>query len=185
MRPLALFLMAISCFAATDPLALRTQQKFDQISNRKVKRGSVVVLTSAELNAWARWKVPESYPQGVRQPAIELGSGTATGSALVDFLKLAQAKGKDVNFLMARLLEGERPLKVWVKLASSGGSATVTLTRVDLSGATIKGSVLEFLIDKVFRPRYPDAKIDQPFDLDFSMDRIDVQPDAVRVFMQK
>src|SRR5947209_6938297 len=114
MRQVALFLAGYCCFAATDPLALRTQQKFDQISDRKLKPGSVVVLTSAELNAWVRAKAAELYPQGVRTPVLELGNGEATGSALVDFLKLLQGRGTNVNFLMAKLLEGERPLKVQV-----------------------------------------------------------------------
>jgi hypothetical protein len=179
------FVSSLSLFAATDPLAVSTQKKFDQISAGKLRSGTVVVFTPAELNAWARQKVPESIPQGLRNPVIELGSGEATGSALVDFLKMRSGQGKDTGWLMAKLIEGERPLKVWIRMSSSGGRATVFLTRVDLSNATLSGRTLDFLIDNFFRPLYPEARIDQPFDLEFSMERIEIQPTGVRVLIKR
>jgi hypothetical protein len=184
MRRALLFACAIPLFAATDPLYLSTQKKFDQIADGKLKPGTVVLLTQAELNAWARVKVMESIPQGLREPMIELGSGEATGSALVDFLKMRSGQGQDTGWLMSKLIEGERPLKVWIRMTSSGGRATVSLTRVDLSNATLSGRTLDFLIDNFFKPKYPDAKIGEPFDLGYSIDRIEIQPSGVRVVMK-
>jgi len=180
MRWVLILASAIASFAA-DPLYLSTQKKFDQIADGKLKPGSVVTLSAAELNGWARAKVPETIPQGLRNPLIELGSGEATGSALVDFLKM---RGGETSWLMTKLLEGERPLKVWIRMSSGGGQATVSLTRVDLSNATISGRTLDFLIQNFFKPRYPEAKIGEPFELGYSMDRIEVQPSGVRVFMK-
>lgn len=179
------FVWSISLFAAPDPLAVSTQKKFDQIAAGKLRPGTVVVFTQAELNAWARMKVPETIPQGLRNPQIELGSGEATGSALVDFLKMRNGQGKDTGWLMSKLIEGERPLKVWIRLTSSGGRATVFLTQVDLSDATLSGRTLDFLIDNFFRPLYPDARIGEPFDLDYSIERIEIQPTGVRVFIKR
>jgi hypothetical protein len=56
---------------------------------------------------------------------------------------------------------------------------------VELSGIPIEGSILDFLMRNFFAPRYPDAKIDKPFDLDYNMDRIEVQPTGVRITMKK
>ncbi len=175
---------AIPLLAAPDPLYLSTQEKFDQIADGKLKPGTVVVLTPAELNAWARVKVTESIPQGLRNPVIELGSGEATGSALVDFLKMASQNGQEPGWLISKLIEGERPLKVWIRMTSSGGRATVNLTRVELSGASLSGRTLDFLIDNFFKPKYPDAKIGEPFDLGYSIERIEIQPAGVRVVMK-
>jgi hypothetical protein len=176
-------LVAVPLFAA-DPLYLSTQKKFDQIADGKLKPGTVVLLTSAELNAWARVKVSETIPQGLRNPAMELGSGEATGSALVDFLRMRNGQGKETGWLMSKLIEGERPLKIWIRMTSGGGRATVHLTRVDLSNATISGRTLDFLIENFFKPLYPDAKIGEPFELGYSMERIEIQPSGVRVFMK-
>lgn len=183
MRWVLLVALAFPAFAA-DPLYLSTQKKFDQISAGALKRGAVVDLSSAELNAWARVKVPESVPQGVRNPAIELGSGEASGSALVDLLKMRSGQGKDTNWLISKLIEGERPLKVSVRISSGAGRATVFLTRVDLSGASLSGKTLDFLIENFFKPLYPDAKIGEPFELGYNIDRLDVQPAGVKVFMK-
>ena len=184
MRRALLFACAIPLLAATDPLYLSTQKKFDQIADGKLKPGTVVLLTQAELNAWARVKVAESIPQGLREPIIELGPGEATGSALVDFLKMRSGQGQETGWLMSKLIEGERPLKVWIRMTSGGGRATVNLTRVDLSNATLSGRTLDFLIENFFKPKYPDAKIDEPFDLGYSIDRIEIQPTGVRVHIK-
>src|SRR5215475_15043535 len=106
---------------ATDALYLSTQQKFDQIEEGKLKPGSVVTFSPAELNAWTSEKAKESFPQGLRNPVIELGQGEVGGTALVDFLKLRQ--GQETNWLIAKLIEGERPLKIGVRITSGGGRA--------------------------------------------------------------
>jgi len=170
---------------AADALYERAQKKLDSIESRKLPRGSVVRFTPAEIDAWARVKVPEVVPEGMREPRVELGEATATGYAIVDFLKMRQAKGKETNWLIARLIEGERPLAVSVRLESGGGRCVVHLLSVQISNAVANGSVLDFLIKTFFMPLYPDAKIDEPFDLDYDIDRIDIHPEAVLVTLKK
>jgi len=170
--------------SAQDPLYLSTQKKFDQIEAGSLKPHAVVQFSPTELNAWARVKVVETVQQGMRETAIQLGAGTATGSALVDFLKMRQAQGRETPWLISKLIEGERPLKVEVKLASSGGQATVSVIRVELSGTALSGRTLDFLISNFFKPLYPDAKIGEPFELGYNIDRIEVQPTIVRVVMK-
>ena len=163
----------------------RVEHKLDEIEARKVPRGSVVRFTSEEINAWARVKVPQVVPEGMRDERVQLGEGTATGYAIVDFLKMRQAKGKETNWLMARLLEGERPLSVMVRLDSAGGRCIVHLVQVQISDAVANGTVLDFLIKTFFLPLYPDAKIDEPFDLDYDIDSIQIHPSVVTVAIKK
>ena len=47
------------------------------------------------------------------------------------------------------------------------------------------GAVLDFLVSTFFQPLFPDAKIDQPFELGSNIDRIDIQPTGVRVTIRK
>ena len=123
--------------------------------------------------------------EGVRNPRVQLEAGAATGSAMMDFAKLGKAKGGATSSFLAMLLEGERPLKVSARLESSQGRATVHLTSVELAGVTASGALLDYLVKSFLLPRYPDAKIDQPFELGNNMERIDIQPDAVRVVIKK
>jgi hypothetical protein len=170
---------------AADPLYESAHRKLDQIESRQVKRGSTVTFTPQEINAWARVVVPATVPEGIRGERVELGEGSASGSAIVDFLKMRQAKGEPVNWFMTKLLEGERPLRVSVTLESAAGYCVVRLTRVEISNVAANATVLDFLIKTFFLPLYPDAKINEPFELDYDIDRIDVHPDSVRVVIKR
>jgi hypothetical protein len=169
---------------AADPLFQRCWDKFNRIESGQLRPGSVVLFTPAELNAWTQGRVPQMF-DGVRNPRLQLGTGTATGSAFVDFLKIRKSQGLETNGFLGKLIEGERPLKVSVRLESGQGRATVFLTGVELSGVTISGSVLDFLVKDFFLPLFPDAKINQPFELGDNIDRIEVRPEVVRVTIRK
>ncbi|MBV8817116.1 MAG: hypothetical protein JO022_02095, partial [Acidobacteriaceae bacterium] len=166
----------------SDPAAL-VRAKLQSIEKGTVPRGSTVIFTSAELTAYARSVLPATVPQGVRDPRLELGNGTATGYALIDFLKLQQ--NTETPWLIAKLIQGERPVKVTAKIESARGKATVFLERVEISGIGVSGYTLQFLIDNFFRPLYPNAKINQPFDLAACVDHLEVSPAAARVIIRK
>lgn len=185
MRAVTLVLLCALRLRAADPLYESMDHKLDLIEARQVKRGSSVVFTLLEINAWARVKVPETMPEGIRDERVELQEGSASGFAMVDFVKMLQLKGHSVNWIMTRLLEGERPLRVSVKLESGGGRCIVRLMSVEISNVTANAAVLDFLIRTLFMPLYPDAKINEPFDLDYDIDRIEVHPDNVRVTIKR
>jgi hypothetical protein len=180
-----LFLLALtaSMLFAADPLADSAQKKLDSISDQKLKRGAVVTLSPREVNAWIHEKAAKAFPQGIRNENIVLGPGTADGNALVDLTKLS--KSNNVNPLIARLIDGERPLRIAIRIESSNGKCTVFRTHVELSGVAIDGSILDFLIKHFVQPRYPDIKINEPFDLDYNIDHIEIQPTGVRVAIRK
>lgn len=161
------------------------RMKIDRFYNGTLKPGEVIVFSPDEINAWVRYKVPTVVPEGVRNPHLELGTDTVTASALVDFVKMREGLKESVNPLFAAFLEGERPLRISVRLSSGGGRCTVYLTRVELGGAVAEGAVLDFLLKTFFTPMFPDAKIGQPFELDFNMERIDIRPAGARITIKK
>ncbi len=184
-RIVILALSAIAAAAAPDPLAQSVTRKLEIIQSNKAKPGSVFVFTAAELNAWARVKAPAVVPEGLREPRLELGNGNATGYALVDFLKLRHAAGIETNWLISKLIQGEKRVKVTASIQSANGRATVHLERVEIGGLAVSGATLDFLIETFFRPIYPDAKIDEPFELSDRVDRITVTPAEARVYIKK
>lgn len=183
MRPLFLLILAAAVYAA-NPVLDRVDYKLNLIDSGRARRGSVIVFTPAEMNAWARGRVPQMY-KGVSDPSIQLGMGTATGSATIDFLKMRQGEGVATSPLVAKLIEGERPLKVSVQLESAGGYATAKLTRLEISGIAVTGAPLDFLVNQLFLKMFPDAKVNQPFELRDNIDRIELRPDGVRVTIKK
>src|SRR6185503_17737049 len=109
---------------------LSTQRKLDQIEAGKLKAGARVPLTEQEITGWAAHEVPA----GVRNPVVRFGAGTATGSALIDFGKVRRAQGHEPGWLLSKLLDGERPVRVVVRLSSGNGRATVDVEQVEVSG---------------------------------------------------
>jgi len=181
----AALVSAALVWPATDPLVERVQHKLDLIQHGHPKPGSVIAFTVAELNVWGRAKAKEVAPEGLRQPRLELGNGSATAYALVDFLKLRHAAGIETNWLVSKLIQGEKPLKVMATIQSAKGRATVHLTRVEIGGLAVSGAPLDFLIQTFFMPLYPDAQIDQPFELSDGVERIEVTPAAARAFIKR
>jgi hypothetical protein len=165
--------------ASTDYQAV--VHKVSLIEHDSLKPGSRVVLTPAELNAYARQEVASVAPGGVRDPRLELGPGTATATALIDFGKLRRAEGKTSGPIMAYLLDGERPVTITARIRSSGGTATVDVQQVEISGVTIEGRLLDFLIHNYVMQAYPNAKVGEPFELGHRIERLDVQPSAVGI----
>ena len=132
-------LAAVPLVPSTSPDYQAIVHKFSMIEQDRLKPGSRVVLTPAELNAYARQEVADVAPGGVRDPRLELGPGTATATALIDFGKLRRAEGNPPGPLMSYLLDGERPVTITARIRSSDGTATVDVQEVEISGVTIEG----------------------------------------------
>lgn len=179
-----LALMALGVASETGP-ADAVRAKIRAIQDGKIRPGSVVVFNSRELNAYARGELPTVVPHGVREPRLELGQGAATGYALIDFLQLERGEGEQPPWILRKLIEGERPVKVDANIESAGGRATVRLKAVEISGIAVTGTTLNFLIDNFFIPLFPNAKINQPFELSRYVDRIEVGPGSARVILRK
>jgi len=181
---LILVLAGAMALSAADPLAAGVQRRLDLIESGKAKRGQVLHFTPAELNAWVRVKAPGIVHQGFRDPRLQLGNGTAHASALVDFLKVRQAKGVATNWLVAKLIQGEKLVTADASIQSAHGRATVHLIRVAIGGVAVTGAPLDFLVQNFLLPFYPDAKIDAPFELADDVDRIVVTPAAAFVYIK-
>ena len=179
------FAAASASLPAADPLAASVTRKLDLIETGQAKPGAVFRFSSAELNAWARATAPTAIPEGFRQPRIELGSGFATGYALIDFLKLRHSAGLETNWLVAKLIQGEKRVMAKASIDSAHGSATVHLLRVEIGGLAVSGATLDFLIRNFFLPLYPNARIDEPVQLANRMDRIEVTQAEARIYIKQ
>jgi hypothetical protein len=174
----ALLLGTVVSAAYTDYATCK--QKFDLIESGRLRAGSRVELSSRELNAF----VTASAPPGVRDPQLQvIAPEVATGRAMVDFGKLRRAQGYKPGWLMSKLLDGERPVSVTARIRSDAGRATVDVQRVEISGVTIDGGTLDFLIQNFLLALYPNAAVGRPFELGHNIRKLDVQPKAVSVYM--
>lgn len=159
------------------------QQKFGLIESGRLKPGSRVELTPGELNAYVEHELP-SVTGGVRQPRLRLlRPEVAEGTALINFAELRRSQGNPPGWLMSQLLDGERPVAVTARIRSSAGTATVDVLSVQISGLTLDGRTLDFLIQHFLLPLYPDATVGRPFELGDRIEKLDVQPSGVGVLI--
>jgi hypothetical protein len=183
-RWLALALFA-PLFGSPGQDYLSAKRKFDMIESGRAQAGSRITLTPAELNAYVTTETAAYASQGFRRPRLELGNGTATGFALIDFVKLRKAAGKPPNWMMTKLLAGEREVKVSARVTSGSGKAAVHPQSVEISGFTIDGAALDFLIRHYLYAQFPDAKVGEPFELSHGVERLEVKPAGVGVILKK
>ena len=178
-RRLLLFIPLLAAAAGSDYETAR--RKIALIEGERLAAGKHVVLTEAELNAYLLRELGAVVPDGVRDPRLRLGAHSATGTALIDFGKLRRAQGKPPGWILRRLIDGERPVRVTAGIRSSAGTATVDVESVEISGVTIDGGALDFLIDNFLLVYYPTAAIGRPFELGHRIERLEVRPSAVTV----
>jgi hypothetical protein len=170
---------------AADPLAVSARDKLDRIKADKAKRGSTITLSLQELNAYMKVELGEEAQLGIRDSKLVMGTGTFEISAIVDFRKMAESRGHEVNALFAKMLEGERPLRISASLESASSKATLRITTLEISGIPMSGFILDFIMKTVMSSLSPDAKYNEPFDLKHNMERIEIQPANARVVIKK
>jgi hypothetical protein len=180
---LAVGLLALAGITSTADIA---HQKFARIEAGKLPAGTRVDLSATELNAWAADEARLYAPGAARNIRLQLNNGAATGSMLVDFLKLRRAAtGEEPGWLMKNLFAGERQVTVIGRFESRNRRARVDVDRVEISGVQIEGATLDFLIQNFLRPTFPDVKVDQWFTLGFRIDRFTVAPAGVSVYIAR
>jgi hypothetical protein len=166
---------------ATYPEYSSCKQKIDLIGSGHIRAGSRVELSARELTAYA----VAVAPPGVRAPQLQFGApGLVTGTAKVDFGKVRRAQGYQTGWLMSRILDGERPVSVTARVRSDAGRATVDVQRVEISGISVDGHTLDFLIRNFLLPLYPNATVGRPFELGHGIRKLDVQPRGLSVYIQ-
>jgi hypothetical protein len=181
-RRLLLLALAIIPVFGADPLAESARAKLKLIEDDKAAPGSVITITSQELNAWIRAELGEEPQLGLREPKLEMGEGgTVSFETLADFQKLAGEKGG----MFATLLAGERKVKIVVLPETADGKITVHLKLVEISGVPLSGILLNLAAKLVLTQVYDEVQIDQPFDLGHNIDHAVVEPATLRVYIKK
>jgi hypothetical protein len=68
---------------------------------------------------------------------------------------------------------------------SGAGRAVVDVQDVEISGFEISGRALDYMVRNFLLPRYPNAKIGEPFEMGHRIERLDIAPAGVGVVIGK
>jgi hypothetical protein len=173
-------LFAILLLVAGDDFS-SIQRKMDNIVKGHTRAGDRIYLSLREMNAYLHAQAQAIAPKAVRNTKVELGEGGGTASAMVNFLELNKARGGQSNWMMEKMLEGDRPVRVSVKVLTNRGKVRVDVERVEIGGAAISGAPLEWLIQNYVIPQFPHAKVDQWFTIEHHMDHFEIHPAGATV----
>jgi hypothetical protein len=152
-------------FASGDYISV--QKKFETIASDRLRPGARVFLSSRELDAFARGQALEIAPKAIRDVKFQIGEGSATASAMVNFLELDKSRGGQPNWLMEKFLQGERAVKVSARVQS------------------IEGAALDFLIEHYVIPQFPEARVAEWFKMSHHIDHLEIHPSGVTVVIGK
>lgn len=131
---------------------------------------SPVRVTELEANSYLHFELSFALPAGVSQARLTFQPGRVHGSSLVDFDKLKEGLRTPPHPIADFLLRGEHTIAVEGTASGANGIGEFRLERVMLDGVPLPHLVVEFLIEHYLRPRYPNAAIDRPFRMPFSID---------------
>jgi hypothetical protein len=172
-----LLLSALGTAGQTPAPLISAQQKVNLIQKDRWPTNRSILFNSQELLALGMVQIDAVAPGAVERPQLTLVRDGATANAVINFDRLKQSSsGKNLagEWLYSRFLTGEHPVTVTVEVSSGEGKMTVHPSAVSISGVTLSGGGLEFLLNSFVLPRYPDAVIDRPFPLGDNIDRIQV-----------
>ena len=157
------------------------EQKFAIISEDRAAPGARFHITAAELTAYARRQAEEVAPGAVTDAAISLSPEHAEATGSINFLRL-RGTDRPEGFL-DKLLDGERPIRVRVRIQSANGYARVDVERAEISGIPIEGPALDFLIREFVLPNFPDATVGEWFKLRHRVDHFALTPGAADIWI--
>ena len=176
---LSCFLGSLSATTAVDSAFA----KFARIEQDRAPAGSRVTLTSSELTAYAGAQANVIAPGAVHDAKLNITPGHAEAFAMIDFLHLPQV-GTQPGWILRTLLEGQKPLRVRVRIQSAGGRARVDVERVEIAGVAVEGRALDFLLSQFVMPSFPEARTGVWFELSHNIARLQLGTGYVQVLMK-
>ena len=167
-QPTASKPVSASTQAAADGLAKKLAY-IQQNGNKAQPDQAPTVLKEDEINAYfaaGRVKVPA----GLQQIRFGLAPGQITSNLVVDFDELTAGR-RSQNPLLG-LFTGTHKVEVLAHGEGSGGMAHAHIDSASLDGTEIPRFLLEMFVDRLLKPKYPQASLDPTFKLPSRVDMV-------------
>ncbi len=151
------------------------KEKLERIETLQVPPGQSVVLTEEEINSYLRYDFASSAPAGITELTFQLQPDRVIGKAIVDFVEWQAARGERPGALLAWLLRGKRRVEVVCRYISANGQGQADIESVLIGGVPVSAAAVEFLIEQVVEPRYPDAVVGRPAELGYGLRQVKIE----------
>jgi hypothetical protein len=157
------------------PKAAKTlQQKIDAIKHAendpKHKRGSTrIEVTEAELESYLLHSLKEDIPARVDTADVKLAPDTVSLDTQITFA--SDATG---NPMVDAIVGGTHNLFLKGKLNAKEGRGRFDLEEVRVDGIPVPNVLIQALIKKYVKPKYPDVDLNEPFDMPWGIQELKI-----------
>ncbi|HYR91549.1 MAG TPA: hypothetical protein VE422_46275 [Terriglobia bacterium] len=151
------------------------QKKIDTVKKaneapEQPRKGSRVELSEAELESYVLYSLKEDIPVQIDSMKVQLAPGTIASDTQLTFTSNSTG-----NPMVDSFLGGTHNVFIKGKLAGEGGRGKFDLQEVRVDGIPVPKILIETLIDKYVKPKYPQADLKEPFELPWGIEEIKIE----------
>jgi len=149
--------------------AARKLKRIEQAHDSGESFGTVQI-SEQEANSYVAYELAADIPAGVSDIVLQFTPGRVSGSSVINFEKLKEGLETTPNPITLFLLRGVHRVGAEGSTSGTSGTGQFKLERVLLDGVELPQMVVDYMIEQYLIPRFPDAAINRPFALPFSID---------------
>lgn len=128
-----------------------------------------VEVSEIELESYVLYSLREKIPAQLDSFDVQLGNGTVAADTQITF-----NQGGTGNPLVDMVVGGTHNLFLKGKLVGDLGRGKFDLEEIRVDGIPVPKVLINALFDKYVKPKYPDADLNQPFDLPWGIEQITI-----------
>jgi hypothetical protein len=151
------------------------QQKIDAIKaaedNPSHKRGSTrIEITESELESYLLYSLKEDIPAQIDSAKVQLGQDTVSLDTQITFTSNATG-----NPVVDAVVGGTHNLYLKGKMVGQQGRGRFDLEDIRVDSIPVPNVLIQTLIKRYVKPKYPDVDLNEPFDIPWGIDEIKVE----------
>jgi hypothetical protein len=158
----------------SERVAQQLQQKIDAVKKAKntaaEHRLQTVEVTEAELESYVLYRLRDDIPARIDSINVQLTPGAIAADTQLTF-----SPNSTGNTLVDTLLSGTHNLFIKGKLSGANHEGRFELDQVKVDGIPVPKLLIETLIKKYVKPKYPEVDLTEPFELPWNIDRITIE----------
>jgi hypothetical protein len=152
------------------------QEKIDAVRNAardpRHKSGSKrVELSEAELESYLLYSLKDDIPAQIDSAEIQLTTDTISLDTQITFASNATG-----NAMVDALVGGTHSLFLKGKLTGQQSNGKFDLKEIRVDGIPVPTILIQTLFKKYVKPKYPDADLNEPFDLPWGIEELKLEP---------
>jgi len=157
------------------------QAKIDDIKSAETSRsskpqGKQTEVTEAELESFVLFSLRDKIPVKLDSIAVQLLPGAVSADTQVTF-----NSNNTGNSIVDSLVGGTHNLFVKGNLSGDERRGKFDLVEVKLDGIPVPRVLIQTLVDKYVKPKYPEVDLREPFDLPWGIRTIAIENGKARI----